>query len=188
MTDPNDHVAKALKHLRKSRNWSLDVTAGHTGVSKAMLGQIERGESYPTTATLWKIATGFEVSISSLIEAVPEEPTETLLRDAKNIRQNRSADGLAVAPLFPFEQRLGFEYMELSFRAGYERLSDPHEPGVIEFITVISGKLEILADENWHVLEVGQSLRFRGDHPHGYRNRGRETAVVMTIIHYPRRP
>lgn len=187
MMDPNDHVADALKHLRKSRKWSLDVTSQHTGVSKAMLGQIERGESYPTTATLWKIATGFEVSISSLIEAIPEEPTETLLRDAGDLRQNRSADGLAVAPLFPFEQRLGFEYMELSFRPGYERISDPHEPGVIEFITAISGRLEVLVDETWQVLEVGQSLRFRGDRSHGYRNKGPNTAVVMTIIHYPGR-
>ncbi|MEH6526095.1 MAG: XRE family transcriptional regulator [Sneathiella sp.] len=188
MSDPNDHVANALKHLRKSRKWSLDVTARHTGVSKAMLGQIERGESYPTTATLWKIATGFEVSISSLIEEISEGPTETLVRTANSIRQNKSADGLAVAPLFPFEQRLGFEYMELSFRPDYERLSDPHEPGVIEIITVIAGKLEILADETWRELEVGQSIRFRGDRPHGYRNKGLDTAVVMTIIHYPRRP
>lgn len=187
MTDPKDHVAGMLKTLRKDRKWSLDATARHTGVSKAMLGQIERGESYPTTATLWKIATGFVVSISSLIEAVPEDATETLLRTSENLRQNRSADGLAVAPLFPFEPSLGFEYMELSFRPGYERFSDPHEPGVIEFLTVIAGKLDILADEEWHELGSGQTLRFRGDLPHAYRNKGDKTAVVMTIIHYPRR-
>lgn len=38
-----------------------------TGVSKAMLGQIERGESSPTVTTLWKIATGLQVSFSSLL-------------------------------------------------------------------------------------------------------------------------
>jgi XRE family transcriptional regulator, regulator of sulfur utilization len=187
MTDPKDHVAGMLKTLRKDRKWSLDATARQTGVSKAMLGQIERGESYPTTATLWKIATGFEVSISSLLEAIPEETTEPLLRTSDHIRQNPSDDGLAVAPLFPFEPRLGFEYMELSFRPGYERYSEPHEPGVIEFLTIISGKLEILANDKWHKLVIGQTLRFRGDRPHAYRNTGDETAVVMTIIHYPRR-
>jgi len=50
-------IAQHLQSVRKARGLSLDKTAQLTGVSKAMLGQIERGESSPTIATLWKIAT-----------------------------------------------------------------------------------------------------------------------------------
>ena len=60
-----------LRALRTGRAWSLDRAAQETGVSKAMLGQIERGESSPTIATLWKIASGFNTSLSSLIEPMP---------------------------------------------------------------------------------------------------------------------
>ncbi len=35
-------IANHLKQLRQARGWSLDKTAEMTGVSKAMLGQIER--------------------------------------------------------------------------------------------------------------------------------------------------
>ena len=59
MQEMNQHLAQRLKGLRSELGWSLDVAARETGVSKAMLGQIERGESSPTVATLWKIATGF---------------------------------------------------------------------------------------------------------------------------------
>jgi len=62
MQDLARHISVTLQLLRKQRGWSLDKTAAATGVSKAMLGQIERGESSPTVATLWKIATGFETS------------------------------------------------------------------------------------------------------------------------------
>lgn len=60
-------IASVLKEQRQKRGWSLDKTAAATGVSKAMLGQIERQESSPTIATLWKIATGLECSFSSFI-------------------------------------------------------------------------------------------------------------------------
>lgn len=67
MTDVmfKSQIANQLKNLRKSRGLSLDATAQLTGVSKAMLGQIERGESSPTIATLWKIASGLEASFSA---------------------------------------------------------------------------------------------------------------------------
>ncbi|HFF9481520.1 TPA: helix-turn-helix domain-containing protein, partial [Serratia marcescens] len=44
------HLAHTLRTLRTQRGWSLTQAAEYTGVSKAMLGQIERGESSPTVA------------------------------------------------------------------------------------------------------------------------------------------
>ncbi|MDF2663062.1 MAG: family transcriptional regulator, partial [Paenibacillus sp.] len=41
-------VGKNLKSIRKSRDLSLDKLAELTGVSKAMLAQVERGDSNPT--------------------------------------------------------------------------------------------------------------------------------------------
>jgi transcriptional regulator with XRE-family HTH domain len=187
MQDLKDHLSKTLRQLRHDRSWSLDATAAATGVSKAMLGQIERGESSPTTAVLWKLATGFKVSVSSLMEPLPEIAADTLIRDADDLRSTPGDTGMAVAPLFPFEPRFGFDLMELTFMPGYERISEPHEPGVVEHITVMAGQMEILTHGNWHSLEKGQTIRFHGDQPHGYRNRNEEKAVTLSVIHYPHR-
>jgi transcriptional regulator with XRE-family HTH domain len=46
------HLATTLKTLRQQRGWSLSRLAEETGVSKAMLGQVERNESSPTVATV----------------------------------------------------------------------------------------------------------------------------------------
>ncbi|MEH6403604.1 MAG: cupin domain-containing protein [Sneathiella sp.] len=189
MENPAEQVSKSLKQMRGRLQWSLDRAAKETGVSKAMLGQIERGESSPTISTLWKIATGFSVSLSSLLEykSDNEEPLVTLVRDATKLRQTIAEDGMLVAPLFPFDPRVAFEYFELTFPASYERLSEPHKAGVIEYITVTEGQMEILSEGEWHKLKKGQSIRFNADRPHGYRNQTTEPSVILSVIYYPSR-
>lgn len=63
MTAPVNAIAARLKEIRTHRSLTLDDTANITGVSKPMLGQIERGQSIPTITTLWKIATGLKVPV-----------------------------------------------------------------------------------------------------------------------------
>lgn len=62
MDDIQAIIAMNLVKLRKNRNLTLDQVSELTGVSKAMLGQIEKGKSTPTVTTLWKIANGLQVS------------------------------------------------------------------------------------------------------------------------------
>ncbi|WP_429059734.1 helix-turn-helix domain-containing protein [Aeromonas veronii] len=185
MQEMSQHLAARLKGLRSERGWSLDAAARETGVSKAMLGQIERGESSPTVATLWKIATGFRVSFSSFIEPTPAVQEEVLYRTADAIRQQPAGEGMQVAPLFPYENRFGFELLELTLLPGYQRESEPHEPGVTEHVIVISGMMEVLVEGEWRSLVQGEAVRFAADRPHGYRNLGIASAIFHNLIHYP---
>lgn len=57
-------IGERLKEIRKVRCLTLDDAANLTGVSKPMLGQIERGQSSPTINTLWKISTGLKIPLS----------------------------------------------------------------------------------------------------------------------------
>lgn len=175
---------KRLKSIRHDLGWSLDKTAERTGVSKAMLGQIERGESTPTVATLWKIATGLRVPMTALLEPDREEGDLLLFRDASRLRVRPSQEGMQRALLFPYEARFGFELYELTFAPGFESISEPHDTGVVEHVSVLSGEIELLVGEEWRKLTEGQSLRFPADRRHGYRNRTQNEAVVMDIIHY----
>ncbi|MEH6686594.1 MAG: XRE family transcriptional regulator [Halopseudomonas sabulinigri] len=177
-----DHLGQTLKQLRNDRSWSLDRAAQACGVSKAMLGQIERGESSPTLATLWKIADGFKVSLSAFIAAPPDALD---VRHAEQLRQRPTSDDMLVAPLFPFDPQYGFELFELTLPAGYQRLSEPHQVGVTEHVTVIRGVMELLVNGQWQTLSEGAAVRFAADRPHGYRNNGVEPAVFHNLIWYP---
>ncbi|WP_193000498.1 helix-turn-helix domain-containing protein [Aeromonas simiae] len=190
MTDPlvlppGQQIAARMRELRQTLGWSLDRTAQETGVSKAMLGQIERGESSPTVATLWKIATGFKVSFSSFLDGPMPDATTTLFRSAKRLRRQPGEAGMLVAPLFPFDPTLGFELFELTLLPGYERESEPHERGVSEHVVVLEGEMEVLIEGQWHRLLRGEAVRFAADLPHGYRNLGEAAARFHNLIRYP---
>ena len=57
-------IGERLKEIRNTRQLTLDDVAELTGVSKPMLGQIERGQSSPTINILWKISTGLKIPLS----------------------------------------------------------------------------------------------------------------------------
>lgn len=79
MSDLN--IGKRLKTARQNRNLTLDELAEVTGVSKPMLGQIERGQSSPTVTTLWKIATGMKIPFSSFLQEQGAEYTVVDLQE-----------------------------------------------------------------------------------------------------------
>ena len=183
--ESTEHLAAVLRAKRREYGWSLDKAALETGVSKAMLGQIERCESSPTIATLWKIASGFQTSLSSLIEPAPVgSPDGVIRRSVEALRKQPAPDGMLVAVLFPYAPPFGFELFELTLLPGYERLSEAHEPGVTEHVIVLRGPMEVLVEGEWIELGEGEAVRFAADRPHGYRNRRETPAVFHNLIHY----
>ncbi|MCI0510332.1 XRE family transcriptional regulator [Chromohalobacter marismortui] len=183
MQEPTHHIAATLKSLRGAQGWSLDRASRATGVSKAMLGQIERGESSPTVATLWKIAGGFRVSFSLFFEQAsveggsPDNAAVTVLEDA--------AAGMTVTPLFAFDPALRFEMFLIELASGACSESSPHEPGVVEHVVMLDGTLELALDGHWEALGPGEARRFAADREHGYRNVGERAARFHDVIHYP---
>lgn len=183
--EPDQHLSATLRAMRSELAWSLDRAAQETGVSKAMLGQIERGESSPTIATLWKIAKGFHTSLSSLLEPLPSATAQGLVhRSSETNRSQPGGDGMLVEPLFLFEPRFGFEVFKLTLIPGYERLSEAHEAGVTEHVIVLRGTMEVLVEGDWISLAEGDAVRFLADRPHGYRNMQAEAATFLNLIHY----
>lgn len=178
-------ISLTLRTLRQEKGWSLDKAAKKTGVSKAMLGQIEREESSPTIATLWKIASGFDTSFSSFIEAINPESNQSVYRGKKTRQLHPADEKIRVMTLFPFDDQLKFEVFVIELLPACEHLSPPHQGGVIEHVVVTEGKMEVLANGRWHMLNKGDGFRFDANQPHGYRNRSSKIAIIHDIIHYP---
>ena len=171
------HLAATLKTLRQQRGWSLSRLAEETGVSKAMLGQIERNESSPTVATLWKIASGLNVPFSAFI--VPDASAAPSAFDPQQ-------QAMVVKPLFPWDDTLKFDHFSITLAPGALSESTPHEAGVVEHVVVISGELEMCIDGHWRTIVADSGVRFAGDKPHAYRNSSSQTVHFHSLIHYPR--
>jgi transcriptional regulator with XRE-family HTH domain len=179
------HMSSTLKALRKERGWSLDKAALETGVSKAMLGQIEREESSPTIATLWKIASGFHTSFSSFLEDIHVDFNNPIYRTGQAKTLHPSDEKIRVMPLFSFDAKLNFEIFIIELLPGCEHMSPPHKPGVIEHVIVVEGRMDVLVNGEWQTLSKGEGLRFEANQVHGYRNVMADIAKIHDIIHYP---
>ena len=73
-------VGTNLKRLRKAQGHSLERLAELSGVSRAMLGQIETGKSVPTVSLLWKVADALGVPVTELIATQTGSTTVVLPR------------------------------------------------------------------------------------------------------------
>jgi transcriptional regulator with XRE-family HTH domain len=176
-------VGENLRRLRVRRGWSLEKLAQQVGVSRAMLGQIELGQSAPTINVLWKIAHGLGVTFSALITAHSQAGTLVLRAGDAKLLTNRERQFTSRA-LFPVDEPRRVEFYELRLAGGAVEKADAHSPGTVENLVVTEGAVEIEAAGKRHVLDTGDAILFEADAPHVYRNRGREEAVMYLVMTY----
>ena len=183
MDELNIIIAKNLKAFREDKKLSLERVAELTGVSKTMIGQIERGESSPTITTVWKIANGLKISFTSLINN-PQPDTIVILN---NEVQTLSEDNgkYRIYPYFPFQADKRFEIYTVEIEAGGFLQSDSHKEGTEEHITVFEGELTLCVNEGEYQVNRGDFIKFKADKPHSYRNSGESITRLSMVIYYP---
>jgi transcriptional regulator with XRE-family HTH domain len=172
-----------LRRLRVRRGLSLERLSKASGVSRAMLGQVELGQSAPTINVLWKIARALDVTFSALISRHSESGT-TVLR-AVEAKLLTSHDGQFISrALFPFDEPRRVEFYELRIAPGKREEADPHPAGTVENLMVNAGALEICLGTTTHRLETGDAIVFEADVHHAYINPGTTESVVYLVMTY----
>lgn len=175
-------IGDNIRKIRRERGFSLEQMAERTGVSKAMIGQIERGDSNPTVAILWKIANGLKVSFSSLIEKPTNQVSIIHYEDVKPVLED---DGnYIVYPIFPFDPMKKWESYRVEMKPGCTYRNEGHSKGVEEYITVLSGSISLQIAEEKYELTAGSSIRFAADSGHAYSNCSDQEAVCQMVIYY----
>ena len=180
--DITNTIAANTKRIREQKKLTLDTAASVTGVSRSMLAQIEKGEVNPTISVLWKIANGYKVSFTSLVEKKDDSVSVIRLADTQPLEEDGGR--YLNYPIFTFDERRLFETYRIVIEAGGNLSAQPHLRGAVEYITVFAGQAEITAAGEQTRLSKGDSIRFRADVPHACRNPGTETAELSMLIYY----
>lgn len=183
MDSMNLIVAKNIRRLREENKLSMDELSKLSGVSKSMLAQIERGEGNPTISTLWKLSNGMKVPFDALTvrpknpyEIVKTSELQPLLEDGGKVK-NYS--------IFPDDENRRFAVYYLELGGGSYWESEPHLKGTTEFITIFAGCIEISTAGQKFTVEKGESIRFKADCVHSYKNKENETAILHMILFNP---
>jgi transcriptional regulator with XRE-family HTH domain len=182
MKEISQLIGQNLRSIRKKQNLSLDEVSACTGVSKPMLGQIERGKSNPTVSTLWKIATGLKVPFSVFME----QPDITYkVMSYEDLSPIKECDGLMnIYPMFPFDIKNNFEILYITLEPKCIHQSPKHDIGVEEYIFIIEGVLHISLGEEEIVLKQGQALKFLANTIHIYSNKEDIRCLFQNLIVY----
>ncbi len=67
LDDTGERLARRIRAERETRGWSLAEAATQSGVSKAMISKIERGEASPTATLLVRLASAFGLTLATLL-------------------------------------------------------------------------------------------------------------------------
>lgn len=174
-------VGATLRSIRKERNLSLSDLAERTDVSNLTLGKIERGEANPSLTIIWKIANGLAIPISSLLAEKQDVVISKKHEGQKVVSANES---LVLEPMFNMK---GYGSLE-THRAFLEPISeysaDAHQQGVIEYITVMEGRVNVRVQDEVYELELYDSIKFQADQDHAYINPDSVGAVLHFVMIY----
>lgn len=183
MKQTDIRIGERLKEIRGQRKMTLDDMAKATGVSKPMLGQIERGQSSPTINILWKIATGLKVPLSSFCRQQEAEYTVAVPDEKEMIAEEEGR--MRAYSLFPYDPIRSVEIFYIEFDEGVRHCSECHADGVEEYIFVIQGAMELVIGSKQVILTEKQSVRFNADVPHAYNNISEACCQIYNMIFYP---
>ena len=180
-------VGVNLRRLRVRRGLSLEKLANKSGVSRAMLGQIELGQSAPTINVLWKIARALDVTFATLIQA-REAGGPTVLKRAQAKVLTSQGGQFSSRALFPFDGPRRAEFYELRLAPKAGESADAHAPGTVENLVVAEGQLELVVGEGTHRethrLDTGDAIVFEADVAHVYTNTGVKDCVMYLVMTY----
>lgn len=169
-------VADNMRRIRLARGLSLREVATQTGLSKALLSQIEREIANPTMSTLTRIAAALGISFAELTRSSQTEPFVIRAVD-------RPAKTTGARLLFSMMERHRFDVSEGFLEAGDGGVMSDHGRGSIEYGYVVAGAVELTVGEQTFALGAGDAVQFSSALQHVYRSLDAES-TILTVVAY----
>jgi transcriptional regulator with XRE-family HTH domain len=158
-------LGASIRALRTEQGLTLDALAEKSGVSRAMLSDIERGAKSPTVRVLTGIAAALECPVSQLLgeKEQPRQPPFTIVRRKERqvtVEPRTDAERHLLAPSF---MRRGVEVALLVIPANSRTTLQPYPVGAEVHLTSVRGPIQVRLGNDSFALDEGDSAQFRPD-------------------------
>ena len=175
-------LGSRVKELRKQRGMTLEALAERSGVSRAMLSKVERGEKNPTLVVAARIAEGFGVTLSGLLGTEERREVVVVPRERRMVMRDPET-GFERQLLSPSFGVRGVEFVRNVVPEGSTSGEfPPHRSGVEEYVVVERGRLRAILGGEEHLLEEGDTLYFEADVPHRFDNAGEGACSYYLVM------
>ena len=174
-------MGKKVLSLRKAASLTLSELSERSGVAKSIISQIERNETNPTLATIWRLSQALDVSIEKVLQAAEDEPfvEKSSRADTPILVSDDGKCRLAIIGWIKTVEWL--QWYDFRAEPGGVLESDPHQRGSIECLSVLEGELEVEVGGDVDVARTGDTLRYRCDRPHLIRNLSKRPAHATMV-------
>ncbi|OFB35850.1 DNA-binding protein [Mycolicibacterium sp. (ex Dasyatis americana)] len=164
MPEENVLVARNLRTFRQERAMSLGELARRSGLAKQTLSKIEQGTGNPTVETLALLGAALDVPARRLLT---EWGTPVYVQRGETGPWTKSREWAERL----LDETYGSGYvrtliLRLERTASEPEVIDPHQPGTLHHLYVITGKLRTGPIADPVDLVAGDFVRFPGDTPH----------------------
>jgi len=174
-------LGKTINRLRRAYNYSLGDLSEQSGVAKSIISQIEKNETNPTLGTLYKLSRALNAPIEeilrgddapAMIEKLGPSGTPLLMSDDGRCR-------LRIVGWIKTVELVQWYYFEAEPGGVLE--SEPHPPGSVENLTLLSGAVSVEVGGETFNVATGETARYAGDRPHRIVNKGEAPATAMMV-------
>jgi transcriptional regulator with XRE-family HTH domain len=154
-------IAARILAERGSRGWSLEELAQRSGVSRAMISKVERGESSPTTALLGRLSSAFGLTLSQLLARAEQGGVRLLNRAADQERWRDPESGFERSALTPPGSASPLELVwgELPAKAAVDYPAAAFSFIEDQQVVVVAGRLAFTQGAQEYQLRAGDCLR-----------------------------
>jgi len=153
-----------------------------------MLSQIERNTTNPTVAVLWRLSNALGISIANFLTGgkdLPAKPSISVIPDHATPSLINTEGKTVLRILGPIELAGQFEWYELRIQPGGALISEAHEPGVVEHLSVLSGSVVVKAGDIEKNVQLGETARYSADVPHAIANDGKSVVTILLVVAHP---
>ena len=174
------NVGARLRALRSERSLSIRALARKSGLSANALSMIERDKTSPSVSTLYKLADGLGVPVTSFFGNETDSATVVFVKADERTRvpfRRGVWEGLGgenfIGHVEPFMLTL-----ESGASSGVHTMVHTGH----EFVICLRGELEYQIEDKYYNLEAGDSLMFSAHLRHRWRNVGGNVTNVLFLL------
>jgi transcriptional regulator with XRE-family HTH domain len=175
-------LGERVRGFRRERGWTLEMLAERSGVSRAMISKLERGEKNPTLVVAARVAEGLGVSLSQLVGVEDKRKVLVVPRERRMTMRDPET-GFERQLLSPSFGGRGVEFTRNAVPEGStsgEFL--PHRQGVEEYLVVERGRLRAVLGGEEFLLDEGDVAYFGADVTHRFDNAGEGECTYYLVI------
>ena len=175
-------LGATIARLRKAYNMSLGELSEQSGVAKSIISQIERNETNPTISTVVRLSKALDTTIDEVLRG--ENKSLFIEHQSKSgVPILESQDGLCrLAIAGPLNLVDFFQWYDFHAKTGGVLESNPHPPGTVEHLYLVTGELEVTTGSETKTVKQGETLRFKADLPHKIVNVGAGEAHAVMML------